>query len=71
METTQRYCGSWKTVTVGSKKMTRHARAAWSKRGVVRKNSTRSKVERATRRVGPLRMNLRTLKERVKTRHEV
>jgi hypothetical protein len=40
--------------------MTRRAGVAWRKRGIVRKDWTRSKVERATRRVGPFRKNLRT-----------
>jgi hypothetical protein len=69
-ERTRGYCGSRKGVTVGGRRMTRCARVAWRKKGVVRKDWTRSKVERTTQRVGPLRKNLRTLRERVRTRHE-
>jgi hypothetical protein len=41
------------------RKVSRHATVAWCKGIVVRKNWSRTKVERATRRVGPLRKNLR------------
>jgi hypothetical protein len=40
--------------------MTRCAEVSWLRRGVVRTNCTRAKVERATQRVRPLRKNLRT-----------
>jgi hypothetical protein len=38
--------------------MTCCAGMAWLKRGVVRKDWTRAKVEQVTQRVGPLRKNL-------------
>jgi hypothetical protein len=46
--------------TVAGRGMTRCAGVAWLRRGVVRKDCTRGKVERATQRVGPLRNNLQT-----------
>jgi hypothetical protein len=38
-------CESRKRLTIAGRKVSRHARVAWRKRGVVRKNCTRAKVE--------------------------
>jgi Zn-finger nucleic acid-binding protein len=54
------YCGSRKRATVAGRRITRCAGVAWLRRGDLRKDCTRAKVERAIRRVGPLRKNLRT-----------
>jgi hypothetical protein len=54
---------SRKRLTVAGRRMTRCAGLAWLRRGVVRKDCTRANVERATRRLGPLRKNLRTHQE--------
>jgi hypothetical protein len=50
-ERTRGNCGSLKKLTVAGRKMIRRARVEWRKRGVVRKNWIRAKVERGTRRV--------------------
>jgi uncharacterized damage-inducible protein DinB len=42
-----------------TRKVSRRARVAWSKRNIVRNKWTSFKVERETRKVGPLRKNLR------------
>jgi hypothetical protein len=47
-------------MTAAGRRMTHCAGVAWLRRGVVRKDCTRAKVERATQRVRPLRKNLRT-----------
>jgi hypothetical protein len=62
-ERTRGYCGSWKGVIIASRSMAHCARAAWHKTGVVRKDWTRSKVERTTRRAGLLRERGRTCHE--------
>jgi hypothetical protein len=59
-----------KKLVAAGRKMTRCARPAWRKRGVVRRDCIRSKVERANRRAGPLRKNLRTIGERVRKHYE-
>jgi hypothetical protein len=51
---------SWKRLTVAYRKMTCHARVAWHKRNIVRKDCTRAKVEQATQRIKPLRKSLQT-----------
>jgi hypothetical protein len=43
----QASCKSWKRLTVAGRKVSRHARVPWGKRGVVRKDCTRAKVEQA------------------------
>jgi hypothetical protein len=55
----RRMCGLRKRLTAARIKMTRHARVAWRREHFVRKDCTRTKDERATQRVGPLRRNLR------------
>jgi hypothetical protein len=44
-ERTQGYCGSQKRVTVAGRRMTCCAVVAWLRRGVIRKDCTRAKVE--------------------------
>jgi hypothetical protein len=56
----QATCESRKTLTVAGRRMTRCAGVAWLRRGVVRKDYIRAKVERNTRKVRPLRKVLRT-----------
>jgi hypothetical protein len=52
--------GSWRKSAAARRGTTRRAKVAWRKGIIFRCKWTRSKVERATRRVGPLRKNLRT-----------
>jgi hypothetical protein len=56
---TQGNCGQWIKLAAASRRMTRSAGVAWLRRGIVRKDCTRAKNERATKRVGPLRKYLR------------
>jgi hypothetical protein len=64
-ELTQGICGTRrKEMVAASRKMTRRAGVAWSKRAVVRRDCARSKVQRANRRVEPLRKSVRTHHER-------
>jgi hypothetical protein len=56
----QASCESRKRLTIGGRRMTRYAGVEWLRRGVIRKECTRAKVERATHRVGSLRKNLYT-----------
>jgi hypothetical protein len=58
-ERTWGYCGSQKRVTVDGRRMICCAGVAWLRRGVVRKNCIRAKVERTTQRVWLHRKNLR------------
>jgi hypothetical protein len=55
----QTSCESRKRLTVASRRMMHCAGVAWVRQGVIRKDCTRAKVERATQRVGALRNNLR------------
>jgi hypothetical protein len=59
-ERTRGYCGSRKRLTVAGRRMIRCAGVAFLRRGAVRKDCTRAKVERATQRIGSLRKILRT-----------
>jgi hypothetical protein len=54
---TRGYCGSQRRIIVVYRKMSCHATAAWSRRHI------RSKVERATHRIGRLRKNLQSRQE--------
>jgi hypothetical protein len=53
-------CGSWRKLAAACRKMTHRSGVAWLRRGVIRKDCTRAKVERATQRIRPLRKNLWT-----------
>jgi hypothetical protein len=55
---TQGICGPRKEFAAAEIRMIHCAGVAWLKRGVVRKDCTRAKDERATQRVGPLRKDL-------------
>jgi hypothetical protein len=57
-ERTQGYCGTRKRVTVAGRRMTRCAGVAWLRRGVIRKDCARAKVDQAIQIVWPLRKNL-------------
>jgi hypothetical protein len=62
---TRGYCGSQKRVIIVYRKMSRHATVAWRKRYI------RSKVERATQRVGRFRKNLESRQESSKEHNHV
>jgi hypothetical protein len=53
-----------KRLTFAGRRMTHCAGVTWLRRGVVRKDCTRAKVEQATPRVRPLGKSLRTHHER-------
>jgi hypothetical protein len=57
-ERTREYRGSWRRLIVAYRKMFRHATVTWRKRHIIRNNQTRTKIERATQRVGLLTKNL-------------
>jgi hypothetical protein len=47
-EKTQGYCGSQKRVTIANRRIPCHARVAWRRDKVVRKDRTRNQAERGT-----------------------
>jgi hypothetical protein len=58
MEPNSGDCASQRKLAAACRKVSRRGRVAWRKRNTVRNKWTRTKVERATRTVRPLRKNL-------------